>query len=225
MPHNPPPELASLERRTRTAIDRALAPARREARRRATTPTEITRRNARTTQQLRQARAALTDTLTRALADAAHLGHEGAIREAPPPDAAPQLDNATLARLLDGIDPPSDIQHIVTSETTAIDTTRPTNLPVRITQTATRIHRLAVTRLVDAYNRTRRWYAQQLGFGLKWLTVMDTDVCEICLPLENQTIGPDEGGFASDLASFEGLRGFPPAHWMCRCYVQIIPNT
>jgi hypothetical protein len=227
MPHNPPPELQQLEARLQTTINRALAPARREAARRATTPADITRRNARTTNHIRQARAALTDTLTRTLADAAHHGLEGATREAPPPDGTPtpRLDDATLNRLLGGIDPAGDIQHIVTSETTAIDTRRPDNLPTRITQTAARILRLAITRITDAYNRARRWYATQLGYGLRWITVMDTDVCEICLPLEGTTISADEPGFASDLAAWEGLRGFPPSHWMCRCYIQIVPTS
>jgi len=226
MPHNPPPELAQLETRTHTAINRALTPARREATRRATTPLQATRRNARTAQHIRQARTALTDTLTKAIQDATRLGTEGAQREAPPPAGTqpPRINDALITNLLSGLDPPGDIQHITASEATAIDTRPPNDLARRITQTAARLFRLAITRITDAYNRGRNWYAQQHGFGLKWITVMDTDVCEICLPLENTVVGPGQG-FASDLASWEGLRGLPPAHWLCRCYTQVVPRT
>ncbi|WP_017602198.1 phage minor head protein [Nocardiopsis lucentensis] len=231
-PDDTTPELDQLETRTRAAIDRHLRPARREAERRATTPTDITRRNQRVIQRLRQARAALTDTANQAVHDAVRIGVNDAQQEAPPPGEDdprhgrggfnPHVEDHTVHDLTSDMDLRQDVRFIITAQGTRIETGPPEpNIVQRVAQTAERLWNTITTRITDAFNRGRRWYAQLFAYELKWFTRADERVCPICRPLNGKVIASGRG-FSSDTADWQGIGGQPPAHWRCRCYTQVI---
>src|SRR5690606_12612382 len=85
VPDTTSPELAAPETGTRTLIDRHLDDARDVAATTVASPVEVTRRNSRLMDRLRQARAAIIDTAMGAVRRAVPLGARDAAREAPPP--------------------------------------------------------------------------------------------------------------------------------------------
>src|SRR5690606_14739556 len=85
VPDTTTPELDALETETRTLIDRHLDAARDVAATTVASPVEVTRRNTRLVDRLRQARAAIIDTAMGAVRRAVPLGARDAAREAPPP--------------------------------------------------------------------------------------------------------------------------------------------
>src|SRR5690606_31233574 len=85
VPDTTTPELDALETETRTLIDRHLDDVRDVAATTVASPVEVTRRNSRLVDRLRQARAAIIDTAMGAVRRAVPLGARDAAREAPPP--------------------------------------------------------------------------------------------------------------------------------------------
>lgn len=53
---------------------------------------------------------------------------------------------------------------------------------------------------------------------VRWMTVRDSRVCPICMPLHGQVIGFLETFHSTDAPGWEG--NGPPAHVRCRCYVE-----
>lgn len=226
------PELDTLETQTLAAINRHLAPARREAERTTTTPTNTTRRNQRVLRRIREARAALTETATQAVRDAVRLGVDGAVREAPPPPEDdprhgrggfnPSINDTDIDNLTADLDLRQDVRFIITAQGMRIETGPPEpNILERVLQTATRLWNTIRTRIQDSFNRGRRWYAQLFRYDLKWFTRRDERVCPICRPLNGRVIASARG-FESDIADWQGVASQPPAHFRCRCYTQVI---
>jgi SPP1 gp7 family putative phage head morphogenesis protein len=226
------PELDRLEAQTRAAIDRHLDPARREARRNTRTPADTTRRNNRVLKKIREARAALTETTTRAVHDAVRIGVDNAVKEAPPPGEDdprhgrggfnPHIGDTDVQNLTANMDLRKDVRFIITSSGLRVETSPPEpNMLERVLQTAERLWRTVTTRITDAFNRGRRWYAQLFQYDLKWFTRADERVCPICRPLNGQVIA-SQRGFESDTAEWQGTGGQPPAHWQCRCFTEVI---
>ncbi len=228
-PDNTTPDLNTLETQTRARLDQHLKPARREAERPAHTPADTARRNNRVLQRLRQARAAITETATRATHQALTLGAQGAATEAPPPPGNTQPttpDQPTTQTLTADIDLREDIRYIITNQGIRIETgppqpNQPTTLE-RIIQTAERLWNTITTRIHDAFNRGRRWYAQLFNYELRWYTRTDERVCPTCRPLNGHTIASTQGFEPTTPTEWPGTPHQPPAHYRCRCYTQVI---
>lgn len=233
MVHRTQPESGSpitqLEASTQAAAARALAPAHQIAGRRATRPIDMLRRNSVLVSSIRAINAPVIDSLTRGMRAAVNMGVDDAIEEAPPPaghaaSAAahfnPHADASTVGRLIAGAHPSEDIRLLTTTARAMASADIRDPLAV-ITELNQAVNRLIRTRLIDAYNRGRDWYAGLWDYRLEWVTVSDVRVCSICAPLDGRTIDPSQT-FFSDKATWSGLTGRPPAHPHCRCYVKVI---
>lgn len=208
--------LDTLESDLHEAVDRALAPALRLAARSVPTPVEASRRNARVAQRLREARAPIVEAITVAMVAAVELGIDDAQQEQPP---NPEHEEPDPSALLSDVDVNSDIRSALIVVGAAV-ASGVGDIADRVISVANAIHVQVITRVIDAYNRAKRWYARRHQFDLLWVTVGDRRVCPICSPLSGKTVASTEA-FSSDEATFSGVFGQPPAHPRCRCYLQV----
>lgn len=238
MAHRTQPESGSpitrLEQEAMTAVDRALAPAVREASRLVTQPLQIIRRNASVVNRLREANAPIIDTIVTASRDAVNMGVDDAVEEAPPPDTPegqaqaaaahfnPHADDSTLDRLTADMNVSGDVRALTNrAQAVASTDTRGMLIGGTVRDINLAAVQLVRTKLIGAYNRGRRWYAGLFAYELEWVTVGDSRVCPICDPLNSQTIATTKA-FTSERADFQDVPGQPPAHPRCRCYTKVV---
>src|SRR5690606_25822860 len=119
VPGSSPPELDSLESETGTLVAHHLGDARDVAATTVASPVEVTRRNSRLVDRLRQARAAIIDTAMGAVRRAVPLGARDAAREAPPPAGTEVRyvpDDVDVHRVTGDIDLRNDVSFIISSQ-------------------------------------------------------------------------------------------------------------
>jgi len=224
--------ITELEGTTQLAVDRAFASARREADRQAVTPMEITRRNASVVSRLRLVNAPIIEAIVNGSRRAVNLGVDDAVIEAPPPQTPegeaqaaaahfnPHADDATVDRLTADMNISRDVRAL-TSQAGAVASADTRGILAVVTDLNRAANQLVRTKLIDAYNRGRRWYANLFQYELEWVTVGDGRVCPICDPLGGTTIASTKA-FTSERADFQGVPGQPPAHPRCRCYTRVV---
>ena len=73
-----------------------------------------------------------------------------------------------------------------------------------------RAERIAITEVTRLFAKGNQmaWEATGIVNSVKWMTVRDDRVCEICEPLDGTIIGIGD------------IDAMPPAHVRCRCYTQ-----
>lgn len=218
--------ITQLEADTTSAIDRALAGVRREAARIVTQPLQIIRRNASVVNRLREANAPMIDILTGASREAVNLGADDAAEEAPPPDGdeatATRANDSTLDRLTTDLDISNRVRTLTNdAAAVAFMDTQGTLIEGAIRDVSFGAVQLVRTKLIDSYNRGRRWYATLFQYELEWISVGDGRVCSVCEPLNGTTIASTKA-FTPARADFQGVPGQPPAHPRCRCYTKVV---
>lgn len=214
------------------AIDREFARAQRAADRSPTDPVAIIRRNAQILTRIRDLNAPVIDTITGAARVAVNHGVDDAVEEAPPPDTPegqaqanaahfnPHADDSTVDRLTGDMNISRDVRNL-TAAAGALQTSDTRGILTVVGDLNRAANQLVRTRLIDAYNRGRRWYAGLFQYELEWVTVGDGRVCPICDPLGGTTIASTKA-FTSERADFQGVPGQPPAHPRCRCYTRVV---
>jgi SPP1 gp7 family putative phage head morphogenesis protein len=76
-----------------------------------------------------------------------------------------------------------------------------------------RAEAIARTELAEAFNATEyETYVRNGVKKMRWVTVIDERVCEICAPLHNEETAVGQ--------SFSGGQTRPPAHVNCRCFLE-----
>lgn len=224
--------IADLEATTQAAVDRAFASARREADRQAVTPMQITRQNATVVSRLRLTNAPVIEAIVNSVRRAVNLGVDDAVIEAPPPDTPegrataaaahfnPHADDSTVDRLTADMNVSQSVRDL-TSQAGAVAASDTRGILSVVNTVNRAANQLVVTRLMDAYNRGRRWYAGLFQYNLEWVTVGDGRVCEVCDPLNGVVLG-SATAFRREGADFQGTPGQPPAHPRCRCYTRVV---
>lgn len=235
MVHRTQPESGSpitqLEQSTMTAVDRALAAAVREASRTPAPGLATIRRDASVVNRIREANAPIIDLIVGSTRTAVNMGVDDSVEEAPPPDTPegraqaaaahfnPHADDSTVDRLTADMNVSRDVRSL-TSTAAARVATAGMMTGSAVTDLNRSANQLVRTKLMDAYNRGRRWYAGLFGYDLVWINVGDGRVCPICDPLGGTVIASTKA-FSSERADFQGVPGQPPAHPLCRCYTEV----
>lgn len=221
------PDLDALEHDTHTQLGRHLNGARDEAQRHAPTPAATEQRAGRIMGRLRAARAAITETATRAAHAAVGLGARDASGEAPPPSGQTRTIPADgdIYNLTRNMDLRQDITFVITNsgmriETRATQPSRPGQALDLVNQVHNRLWRITNTNIHRSYNTGRRWYAQLYGYDLRWFAQEDERVCPRCGPLHDTVIGSRERFQAEP--DWDAFDGQPPLHYNCRCYTEVI---
>ena len=218
------PELDQLEHETRTQLDRHLEPARREAERPTPTPAEVPRANNRVLNRIRSARAAISETVQRAVTAAVSIGADDGSREAPPPpgdNRATRPNPMQTSVLTEDLNLREDVRIIISQHGMRVETGPARLTPMQLaTQAGNSFWSLATTNINRTYNRGRAWYATLYGYDLRLFTREDERVCDICSPLHDIVLGSQERFEAEP--DWEMFDGHPPFHPYCRCFTQVI---
>lgn len=222
-----PDNLDDLEHHTHTRLNRHLSDARTEAERHAPTPAAQEQRTSRIMGRLRAARAAITDTATRAIHTAVPLGSRDAAGEAPPPPGQTRTipADSDIYNLTNDINLRQDVTFVITNTGMRLETRpprpdRPGDALNLVNQAHNRLWRVTTTGIHRGYNRGRAWYARLYGYDLRWFSREDERVCPDCGPLHDTVIGSRERFQAEP--DWELFDGQPPLHYQCRCYTEVV---
>ena len=222
-PASPRAAMDELEFEVLQAIERALSAARTAANFNAVNPLVMRRQAARVARHLREARAPIVEALMDATRRALLGGSQDARADAPEPDGT-DIDPVMGSQVLNSLT--ADRRNAVNEEVLqALTTGGNRDNPVsRVGRAARRLRQVTITKVSDAYNAGRRWYANLFKFDLKWVTIGDSRTCPICEPLDGKILGQAKA-FTASRAEWQGVAGMPPAHPNCRCYTEVVRSS